>query len=422
MHPTGGALPFPSLSTTTRSKELVNPQRVIPTGLLVSLEGEQGQLAFKVNQIGSPTRKRTSREEGASPVTSPQRRLCSRISARALLADFPPEGDNGLLSSAPRMGVTSPAKIRVLQERNGQEEGLVSYDRTFLSGPLARDDEESFLLGDYSRSPTSSPMKHLTTATPHLQAATPVPQLIPVYPINEEGFASSQLSHHTLSLPVDNEYLKSIFGDVSTLDLYPLGKGDAWQAYTSPSCPGIVIKITNRSDATGKKLQGKVNATLRGFEKFPENAFIALANSPGSIQEALKAFKTTGIFLQLKVEPITNLSPTHPCFAKVRDALAAMTLDTLPFIEDFRPRNAGTFNGELVDFDPVNTLELDEDDIVMRLMDYYLEWAGGTKQGIDFDGINTVTLAALILPLQETTEPTDMSRDLLARLQPYLMA
>lgn len=263
----------------------------------------------------------------------------------------------------------------------------------------------------------SSPFTNLpSSSSPSLQGRVRAPSIIPVYETDSDGYAiGNHPSHYSLSL--SSPYLKNIFGD-SSIHVQKLGQGDFWSAWTIPSHPHLVIKVINPSVLKNRDI--KTLEVLNGFAQFPQNPHVILAPSPGSIQKALEDFKLTGIFVQMKAEPMTAFSLSHSCFIAVRDALADMTLNTLPFIEDFRPRNTGTIDSQLVDFDPIDQ-RLEEEDIVHALQDYYLEWAGGTKNKENkWIEINKNILGALIKPLQEADSPTARSRQLLSLILHYL--
>lgn len=284
--------------------------------------------------------------------------------------------------------------------------------------PLPLDDD--FLKGSLpsSRSLPSSPYDtHATPPSLRGRVSAPIPsvQIWPVYEKDAEGCPIGAPSHHALSF--SNPYLEGIFGS-STIFVKKLGEGDFWSAWTVLSHPHLVVKVVSPK-LLPRSREPKIQDCLRGFANFPKNPHVSLASSPTSVQEALGAFKQTGIFVQNRAEPITNFSPSHPCFHAVRDALAGMALETLSLIEDFRPRNAGTIGGQLVDFDPIDQ-GLGKKDTIFALRDYYLEWAGGKKDGTEWTGVNQLILAALIQPLQDTLSPTERSRTLVADLVPYL--
>lgn len=222
------------------------------------------------------------------------------------------------------------------------------------------------------------------------------------------------------TMTITDPELRTMIGlketDPEALIINKIGLGDTWYVYAIPSTP-FVLKVVNPLLSEDKKI-ARAKYTLKGLEEFPENAHVSLAPSPVSVEKAINVFKRTGIFIQYRVSPIQEFSPTHPLFPNVRDALAQMLLEDRFFIEDFRPRNVGVYEGKFVDFDPVYLPKCTKD--CTQIVEYYLEWAGGEKKhGGVWMNINKDLLRALITPLEEALQPTEKSKGVLANLLPY---
>lgn len=216
-------------------------------------------------------------------------------------------------------------------------------------------------------------------------------------------------------LLINHPLLQKIFTKAPSLSR--LGEGTCWLVFKAIGHP-LVVKVPSPIlDPIGQRR--RVTDSLTALQQFPKDSSAPLCPFPLPLEEIIALAQATSVLVQYQADPIQGFSSSHPLFTQVRDILTGMSLGTHPFIEDFRPENVGTHQGKLVHFDPSY---LKQGKIAASsLICYFLEWAGGKKPNFTWTGISKELLGALIKPLQETPEPTDLSKAVLAGLLPYFI-
>lgn len=216
------------------------------------------------------------------------------------------------------------------------------------------------------------------------------PQLIPVYGDDPDN-PTDEPTHFTFK--PNNNYLVGIFG-ANPVEIKKFKQGTCWQVWTCPKFPDLVVK-TPLATVDPKSQASRIKGTLNDLKKEPPFSVIKVLSLAGDNDLGFQVAEASKMIVQQKAQPV-NLDK-H--FEKIREILCQIATNE-SHIQDFYPGNVGEVHDELILFDP-DYQQHDEDAWKIEVQEYFLAWAGGTKNPTTgkWENFNPELLSRLLEPL-----------------------